>query len=108
MNSVCPEPAVAVPVDLTNCDQEPIHIPSLIQPHGVLVAARLTDLQVVYVSENCSEMLGVSPTFLFGLTLPEIFGPGPVESMQKTRGGEQYFLHNIETFTFPICAGVFI
>ena len=28
------------PVDLNNCDLEPIHVPSLIQPHGMLLAAR--------------------------------------------------------------------
>ena len=26
------------PVDLTNCDVEPIHVPGAIQPHGVLLA----------------------------------------------------------------------
>ncbi|KQO12442.1 hypothetical protein [Paenibacillus sp. Leaf72] len=28
-------------IDLTNCDKEPIHIPGYIQPHGVLLAARM-------------------------------------------------------------------
>ena len=26
------------PVDLTNCEDEPIHIPGAIQPHGLLLA----------------------------------------------------------------------
>ena len=26
------------PVDLSNCDREPIHIPGLVQPHGALLA----------------------------------------------------------------------
>jgi hypothetical protein len=26
------------PVDLTNCDREPIHVPGAVQPHGVLLA----------------------------------------------------------------------
>ena len=26
------------PVDLTNCEREPIHIPGAIQPHGLLLA----------------------------------------------------------------------
>lgn len=39
------------PVDLTNCDREPIHIPGAIQPHGVLLACRgdaFTVVQVVH------------------------------------------------------------
>ena len=30
---------VGSPIDLTNCEREPIHIPGTIQPHGVLLAA---------------------------------------------------------------------
>jgi chemotaxis family two-component system sensor kinase Cph1 len=25
------------PIDVTNCEREPIHIPGSVQPHGVLV-----------------------------------------------------------------------
>ncbi len=28
------------PVDLTNCDREPINIPGAVQPYGVLLALR--------------------------------------------------------------------
>jgi light-regulated signal transduction histidine kinase (bacteriophytochrome) len=35
-------------IDLSNCDLEPIHIPSSIQAHGLVVAARSTDLQILY------------------------------------------------------------
>ena len=36
-------------VNLTNCDREPIHIPNLIQPHGVLLAVSATQYQIVQV-----------------------------------------------------------
>jgi hypothetical protein len=33
-------------IDLTNCDREPIHIPGLIQPHGVLLVLQEPTLKV--------------------------------------------------------------
>lgn len=47
------------PVDLTNCDREPIHIPGAVQPHGVLLAVSLPDERVVQASANAPEALGV-------------------------------------------------
>ncbi|MDB5294817.1 MAG: cph [Phycisphaerales bacterium] len=47
------------PIDLTNCDREPIHIPGSVQPHGVLVALRASDLSVTQVSANAEKLLGV-------------------------------------------------
>jgi hypothetical protein len=32
------------PVDLTNCEREPIHIPGSIQPHGVLLVLKEPEL----------------------------------------------------------------
>ncbi|MFO0898653.1 MAG: ATP-binding protein [Pirellulales bacterium] len=40
------------PVDLAECDREPIHRPGSIQPHGALLAARLADLRVLHASTN--------------------------------------------------------
>ncbi len=45
------------PIDLTNCDREPIHIPGAIQPHGVLLVMRETDQQIVQASANASSRL---------------------------------------------------
>lgn len=46
------------PVDLSNCDREPIHIPGSIQPHGALLAfdARGT---LAAASTNASALLGI-------------------------------------------------
>ena len=43
------------PVELTNCDREPIHIPAAVQAYGCLVVVRLDDKQVVSISSNASE-----------------------------------------------------
>ena len=45
------------PIDLSNCDREPIHIPGAIQPHGVLLAMRETDQRIVLASANASGQL---------------------------------------------------
>jgi light-regulated signal transduction histidine kinase (bacteriophytochrome) len=50
----------SVPLDLTACSREPIHIPGAIQPHGVLVSFDEATLQVLQVSENCAQHCGVS------------------------------------------------
>ena len=40
------------PVELTNCDREPIHTPAAIQAFGCLVVVRLDDRKVVSISAN--------------------------------------------------------
>ncbi len=57
------------PVDLTNCDREPIHIPGAIQPHGALLVLREPDLTILQVSANTGGRLGIPPDRLLGSTL---------------------------------------
>ncbi len=94
-----------IPVDLSNCDREPIHIPSSIQPQGMLLAARRSDFVVLYTSENSTELLGVPPAKILGQTLQQILGQEAVSSIVEAMGNEQYFPTNILTFTFPIRLG---
>lgn len=46
--------------DLTNCERELIHLAGSIQPHGVLLVVRASDLQIVQASENTGHWLGVA------------------------------------------------
>ncbi|MDO1583705.1 HWE histidine kinase domain-containing protein [Rhizobium oryzicola] len=62
----------ADPVDLTNCDREPIHIPGSIQPHGCLIACDVTGSTISRYSVNVEAMLGV-PVFA-GQRLDEALG----------------------------------
>lgn len=57
------------PVDLTNCDREPIHIPGRIQPHGVLVALAETDLRILQISANIQVHIGREPASMLGQPL---------------------------------------
>lgn len=65
------------PVDLSNCDREPIHIPGTIQPHGVLLALTEPDLTIVQASTNSQALLGIAHDDLLGATLPDILDPPP-------------------------------
>ncbi|KAK0464727.1 GAF domain-like protein [Desarmillaria tabescens] len=63
---------------LTRCEDEPIRTPGAVQGFGVLIAVDEQDdvLVVRQVSENSTELLGLSPRYLFSLdcftdTLPE-------------------------------------
>ena len=60
-------------LDLTACEREPIHIPGSIQPHGVLVAVRLSDGTVTYASANAAETFGLDQASLIAQPFREAF-----------------------------------
>ncbi len=60
-------------VTLTNCDQEPIHIPGSIQPHGFLMGLT-TDGTIEYCTDNISSFIAVSHTQVLGNKFETIFG----------------------------------
>ena len=94
--------APEVPVDLSNCDREPIHIPSSIQPQGMLIAARRSDFTILYTSANSAQLLGVAPTKILGQTLHKVLGHDAMSAILEAVGNEQDFPTSILTFTFPI------
>ena len=59
------------PVNLTNCDREPIHIPAHIQSHGLLLVLSEPDLRIMQVSENAYEILGMAATDLLDRPLAD-------------------------------------
>ncbi|MDY7103599.1 MAG: SpoIIE family protein phosphatase [Actinomycetota bacterium] len=66
---------VAPKVDLDNCEDEPIHIPGAIQPHGVLIAVD-DDRTVRAASANLPEWFGVDAGAARGRSLAEVVGDG--------------------------------
>ncbi|MGL5062993.1 MAG: GAF domain-containing protein, partial [Microcoleus sp.] len=56
-------------VDLSNCDREPIHISGHIQPHGILIAVREPQLEILQISENARDLLGIDPRSAIGQDL---------------------------------------
>lgn len=61
-------------VDLANCEDEPIHVPGAIQPHGVLLALDPATHEIAVVSANCGEQLGVPAVEARGRSLVDLLG----------------------------------
>jgi two-component system, chemotaxis family, sensor kinase Cph1 len=70
-------------IDLTNCDREPIHIPSLIQPHGVLLVLQAPTLEILQVSNNTQEVVGQKPEELLGKPLSDLFDAKQIKLIQQ-------------------------
>ena len=75
-------------VDLDSCDRDPIHLPSAIQPHGLLLVARCSDLRIAYASANTKEVLGLEPEAVLGSPLAQIVGEPMAASMVASHGPE--------------------
>lgn len=70
------------PVDLTNCDREPIHILGAIQPIGFLIALS-SDWTIARVSQNVSDYFGGSAEDLIGRPLSDILSPPAIHGLRN-------------------------
>jgi len=70
-------------IDLTNCDREPIHIPGLIQPHGILFVLQDPTLEIMQVSSNTQEVLGYPPQELLGKPLSDLLDAKQIKRIQQ-------------------------
>ncbi len=59
-------------VDLNNCDREAIHLPGAIQPHGLLFALKEPELEIIQVSNNSFDLIGIHPENLLKKLLKEL------------------------------------
>ncbi|HEX3861098.1 MAG TPA: HWE histidine kinase domain-containing protein [Stellaceae bacterium] len=62
------------PVDLTNCDREPIHIPGSIQPHGAMLVCDPEMARLIFASRNAATVIGRAETLRRGMLLEEVLG----------------------------------
>ncbi|WP_145409381.1 diguanylate cyclase domain-containing protein [Paenibacillus xylanexedens] len=70
------------PIDLNNCDKEPIHIPGFIQPHGVLLAVNTSNMPtIVQCSQNTEEYLGLATDEILGLPLESLVGKDSLQNV---------------------------
>ncbi len=70
------------PVDLTNCEREPIHLLGAIQPIGFLVALS-SDWMIARVSANIAQFVDKAPDALVGHHVNELFSPDAVHSLRN-------------------------
>jgi len=72
------------PVDLTNCEREPIHVPGSVQPRGVLLAVSEPDMVVRQVSRNLADVVGTAWQDALGRPLAEVLGVGPAGAIARS------------------------
>ena len=61
-------------VDLASCEDEPIHVPGAVQPHGLLLALDPDTLRVHMSSANTELMLGISVDRVVGCEARDLLG----------------------------------
>lgn len=62
-------------VDLSNCENEPLHHIQAIQGQVGLLACKLSTLEITYASENSINIIGRPARELLGRNLEELLGP---------------------------------
>jgi len=70
-----------LPVDLTNCDREPIHIPGNVQPFGFLIALQ-SDFTICMASGNVAEYLGCGPAEMFQKPVDRVISRTAVDAIR--------------------------
>ena len=69
-------------LDITNCDREPIHIPSAIQPHGALLVVSTQDWAIVQLSKNVDEYFKRSPKQLLNQPLTTLLSEDRIQAVK--------------------------
>jgi chemotaxis family two-component system sensor kinase Cph1 len=78
------DPGVIVAsVDITNCDQEPIHIPGAILPHGAMLVLDVDELEVLQAAGDTQGLLGVQLEALLGQSAAVLFRPDQVQNLRR-------------------------
>ncbi len=89
------------PVDLTNCDREPIHILGKVQDYGCLIAVSF-DWTITHVSINCADILGAKAETLIGTRFKDIFSADIVQKLQSHAQGVGATAAVTRCFAFPV------
>ncbi|UFZ07371.1 GAF domain-containing protein [Bradyrhizobium ontarionense] len=70
------------PVNLTNCDREPIHVPGNVQPFGFLLAL-VSDLTICMASENAPDYLGADIGWLLQRPIAAVLSEAAVTAIRS-------------------------
>jgi chemotaxis family two-component system sensor kinase Cph1 len=72
------------PIDMSNCEREPIHVPGSIQPRGVLIVVSDPDYVVQQVSENLAGLVGFDWQAAVGRALAAVLGVAPAAAIARS------------------------
>jgi light-regulated signal transduction histidine kinase (bacteriophytochrome) len=94
---------------LTDCEQEPIHIPGSIQPFGFFLGVKYSSLTIEYCSANTADFTGSTPEGLLGTTLAVLLPEADIAALQAYLfSGEDGLLHpltiTLESISFNVHA----
>jgi light-regulated signal transduction histidine kinase (bacteriophytochrome) len=93
----------SIEYDLTNCDQEPIHIIRAVQGHACLLGVDTESLKILHASENTAEILGIDHQKLLGQQLQNYLADEVL--IQLRAGNDQVEFSDINPITVPYFAG---
>lgn len=71
-------------IDLSNCENEPIHLPGRIQPHGFLLALRPDDLTVSEASANLETFIGAGWRAALDAPIQDLLEPESAALLKKS------------------------
>lgn len=66
--------SISEPVNLTNCDREPIHIPGSIQAHGAMLVIDPVTQRLLFASANVASLTGYNGVLIPGTDISLIAG----------------------------------
>ncbi|PJI94457.1 SpoIIE family protein phosphatase [Luteimicrobium subarcticum] len=92
------------PVDLDNCAREPIHVPGLIQPRGVLLVVLEETGEVLQVSANAGDVLGVDVPAALGARLSGVLGSDGERVLRSATRTADLAAHNPYLVRLPATA----
>lgn len=88
-------------VDLDRCADEPIHIPSAIQPHGAIVAFAEPGLDIEFVSANINSFLAMEPDQMVGASLYRLLSMDTLAVIREALSAIPPDGQNFQVFTLP-------
>ena len=103
------EMSISEPVNLTNCDREPIHIPGSIQSHGAMLVIDPVSQRLMCASSNVPSLTGYQGDLIPGTDISLIVGEKNAHDFRNAaaKAREPGLSSIIIGFRFPRVAGLF-
>ncbi|HSF74807.1 MAG TPA: PAS domain-containing protein, partial [Microcoleus sp.] len=103
-----PNLSQVTPVNLKNleeCSEESVYAPGHIQQHGIVLLMQEKSLNILQVSENVEQFLGISAEELLGQPLPGLLGHDRVQEIVRYITQEKLNIHKGFDLKIPLKDG---
>jgi chemotaxis family two-component system sensor kinase Cph1 len=85
---------IPFPIDVSNCNKEPIHIPGSIQPHGVIFALKEPDLKILQVSDNLLKFFSLPPEEVINRNLSQLLDAEQIRLIKESLNEDELLIVN--------------